>query len=59
MVVIVVGAAVFRTVSDGAAAVVTDAVDGALITAGPVGGVPDTVAEFCTEPASKSLAVTT
>ncbi|SNT64897.1 hypothetical protein SAMN05216276_114213 [Streptosporangium subroseum] len=38
---------------------VTVAVDGADVTAGPVGGVPEAVAVFTTEPASMSACVTT
>ena len=53
----VAGSAVFTTPRPGSAVAVTVAVEGALVTAGPVGGVPLTVAEFFTLPASRSAAV--
>ncbi|MEU8385208.1 hypothetical protein [Streptosporangium sp. NPDC048865] len=54
----VLGEAVFSNSRSGAGAAVTVVVDGgADVTAGPVGGVPDAVAEFTIEPASTSACV--
>ncbi|MEU8385217.1 hypothetical protein [Streptosporangium sp. NPDC048865] len=53
------GAAVFSSARPGADVSVTVAVDGADVTAGPVGGVPDALAVFTTEPASTSACVVT
>jgi hypothetical protein len=53
-----VGVADLVSESAGAAATVTVAVDGADVTAGPVGGVPDDVAVLVTVPASMSACVT-
>ncbi|MFF3443368.1 hypothetical protein [Streptosporangium sp. NPDC002721] len=52
------GEAVFNSVRSGAAVMVTVAVDGADVTAGPVGGVPEAVAVFTITPASTSAWVT-
>ena len=57
MAVTVVGFAVLTTVSAGAAVAVTVATDGGDVTAVPVGGVPEAVAEFVMLPASRSAAV--
>jgi hypothetical protein len=54
----VLGDAVFSNASAGAAVTVTVADDGADVTAGPVGGVPDAVAVSVIEPASMSAWVT-
>src|ERR1700758_1753731 len=48
----------FTTVIPGAAGAGTDAADGAEVTAGPDGGVPDAVAESLTLPLSTSACVT-
>jgi hypothetical protein len=53
-----VGDAVFNNATKGAAVAVTVADDGADVTAGPVGGVPEAVAVSVTEPASTSPCVT-
>ena len=53
----VLGRADLTTVMDGDWVVVTVAVDGGDVIAGPVGGVPFTVAEFLIVPALKSAAV--
>jgi hypothetical protein len=55
--VIVAGVADLTTDNDGLCVAVTDAVDAADVTAGPVGGVPEAVAELPIEPALKSAAV--
>ncbi len=55
----VVGDADFTTLNAGAGVAVTVAADGGDVTAGPVGGVPDAVAEFFTDPAFISACVTT
>ncbi|MDH2430314.1 hypothetical protein, partial [Sphaerisporangium sp. TRM90804] len=55
----VVGEAVFSNDRLGAVSMVTVAVDGSELTAGPVGGVPDATAVFTIEPASTSACVTT
>ena len=52
------GLAVFSNANDGAVAAVSVADDGAEVTAGPVGGVPEAVAVFVIEPASTSACVT-
>src|SRR6201991_692065 len=52
------GLAVFTSAKEGAVAAVTVADDGSEVTAGPVGGVPEAVAVFVTEPASTSACVT-
>jgi hypothetical protein len=54
-----VGFAVLTRVSAATGCAVTVAVDGADVTAGPVGGVPDAVAVLVIEPASMSAWVTT
>jgi hypothetical protein len=54
----VVGEAVFSNARLGADVTATVADDGAEVTAGPVGGVPDAVAVFVIEPASTSAWVT-
>ncbi|MFF3443340.1 hypothetical protein [Streptosporangium sp. NPDC002721] len=53
------GDAVFSNARPGAGVIVTVAVDGADVTAGPVGGVPDAVAVFTIAPASASACVVT
>ncbi|MFF3443366.1 hypothetical protein [Streptosporangium sp. NPDC002721] len=53
------GDAVFSSVSPGAAVMVTVAVDGADVTAGPAGGVPEATAVFTIAPASTSACVVT
>ncbi|MDH2430311.1 hypothetical protein [Sphaerisporangium sp. TRM90804] len=55
----VFGDAVFSSDRLGAASIVTVAVDGSELTAGPVGGVPDATAVFTMDPASTSACVTT
>ncbi|MFF3443374.1 hypothetical protein [Streptosporangium sp. NPDC002721] len=55
----VLGDAVFNSARPGAGAAVTVAVDGADVTAGPVGGVPDATAVFTITPASTSACVVT
>ena len=55
----VVGVAVFAMVTAGVGVIVTVADDGPDVTAGPVGGVPDTVAVLAMLPASTSACVTT
>ncbi|SNT64896.1 hypothetical protein SAMN05216276_114212 [Streptosporangium subroseum] len=55
----VLGDAVFSNVRPATGFAVTVAVDGSEVTAGPVGGVPEAVAVFTTEPASTSACVTT
>ncbi|MEU8385216.1 hypothetical protein [Streptosporangium sp. NPDC048865] len=57
--VVAAGEAVFSSVRLGADVSVTVAVEGADVTAGPVGGVPDAVAVFTTVPASTSACVVT
>ncbi|MFF3443338.1 hypothetical protein [Streptosporangium sp. NPDC002721] len=57
--VVVLGDAVFNRVRLGVAVMVTVAVDGADVTGGPVGGVPDTTAVFTIEPAFTSACVVT
>ncbi|MFF3443335.1 hypothetical protein [Streptosporangium sp. NPDC002721] len=57
--VVVLGDAVFSNARLGDDAAVTVAVDGADVTAGPVGGVPEAVAVFTIEPASMSACVVT
>ena len=57
MPVIVAGDADLTTVNDGDCVVVTVAVDGVEVTAGPVCGVPLAVAEFLIVPVLKSAAV--
>ena len=59
MLVIVAGVADLTTVNDGFGVAVTETVDGGEVTAGPVGGVPDAVAELSIFPALKSAAVAT
>jgi hypothetical protein len=54
----VVGAADFVNVNAGVAAAVTVAVDAGDVTAAPVGGVPETVAELLIDPLSTSFCVT-
>ncbi|SNT64892.1 hypothetical protein SAMN05216276_11428 [Streptosporangium subroseum] len=53
------GKAVFNSDSSGREVAVTVAVDGSEVTAGPVGGVPEAIAVFTTEPASTSACVVT
>jgi hypothetical protein len=55
----VLGDAVFSSARPGADVTVTVAVDGAEATGGPVGGVPEAVAVFVIEPASRSAWVVT
>ncbi|SNS08757.1 hypothetical protein SAMN05216276_1003314 [Streptosporangium subroseum] len=55
----VLGEAVFSNVRLGAEVMPTVAVDGAEVTAGPVGGVPEATAVFTIEPASTSAWVVT
>jgi hypothetical protein len=54
----VLGDAVFNSATDGAEVAETVADDGADVTGGPVGGVPDAVAVSVIEPASMSACVT-
>jgi hypothetical protein len=55
----VLGDAVFSSARPGAGAAVTASVDGAEVTGGPVGGVPEAVAVFTMEPALMSACVVT
>jgi hypothetical protein len=55
----VLGDAVFTTVNPGAGVAVTVTVDGAEVTAGPVGGVPEATVVFTLDPASMSACVVT
>ncbi|MEU8385213.1 hypothetical protein [Streptosporangium sp. NPDC048865] len=57
--VVVAGEAVFSSARPGAGTVATIAVEGADVTAGPVGGVPDALAVFMIVPASTSACVVT
>ncbi|SNT64889.1 hypothetical protein SAMN05216276_11425 [Streptosporangium subroseum] len=55
----VLGDAVFSNDRLGAEVMLTVAVDGSEVTAGPAGGVPEATAVFTTEPASTSACVDT